>query len=100
MSSDEIRAHYESGVERGRLGGGTSRLEFARTKELLERFLPPPPALVLDVGGGPGAYASWLADRGYRVHVVDAVQLHVDQALEAGGGRFTAALGDARDLAE
>jgi ubiquinone/menaquinone biosynthesis C-methylase UbiE len=33
------------------------RLEFARTRELLERVLPAPPARVLDVGGGTGIHA-------------------------------------------
>jgi hypothetical protein len=44
--------------ERERLSRGAGRLELARTQELLERFLPPPPADVLDVGGGPGVYAA------------------------------------------
>src|SRR5437773_7814135 len=61
----EISSHYESGYEAQRLAQGTSRLELARTQELLERFLPPPPAVVLDVGGGPGVYAIWLAQKGY-----------------------------------
>jgi ubiquinone/menaquinone biosynthesis C-methylase UbiE len=56
------------------------------------------------VGGGPGTYAAPLARRGYRVHLVDPVPLHVDQARQLGGAdpdaRFTAALGDARELAE
>jgi ubiquinone/menaquinone biosynthesis C-methylase UbiE len=61
---------------------------------------------VLDVGGGPGTYASWLAAAGYRVHLVDPVPLHVEQAREtAATGRgsapgFTAAEGDARHLDE
>ena len=40
-------------------------LERVRTQELLARFLPPPPATVLDVGGGTGVQADWLAQRGY-----------------------------------
>jgi hypothetical protein len=59
------------------------RLERVRTEELIARFLPPAPATVLDVGGGPGAYAVWLARRGYAVHLVDPVELHVEQAREA-----------------
>jgi SAM-dependent methyltransferase len=70
--------------------------------ELLGRLLPPPPARLLDVGGGPGTYAAPLARRGYRVHVVDPVPLHVEQARQAAGGGpdgdLTAAVGDARDL--
>ena len=97
---EEIRSYYELGLERDRLSQGYSRIEFERTKELLMRFLPTPPARVLDVGGGPGAYASWLADRGYEVKLVDATPLHVDQASELSGGRFSASLGDARGLEE
>jgi ubiquinone/menaquinone biosynthesis C-methylase UbiE len=100
-----IESHYGTGYERSRLfpSGGPS-LEFIRSMELLGRLLPAPPARVLDVGGGPGTYAAPLARRGYRVHVVDPVPLHVEQARQAAGadppGRFTAALGDARELAE
>lgn len=93
----EIQAHYALGAEHGRLTAGPS-LELLRTQLLLERFLPPAPARVLDVGGGPGVYASWLAGRGYQVHLIDPVPLHVEQAAAAGG--FTAARGDARALAE
>jgi len=41
--------------------------------ELLLRLLPVAPARVLDVGGGPGVYASWLASLGYEVTLVDPV---------------------------
>jgi SAM-dependent methyltransferase len=100
-----IESHYGTGYERSRLfPGGRPSLEFVRSVELLERLLPAPPARVLDVGGGPGTYAAPLGRRGYRVHVVDPVPLHVDQARQAAGAdpaaSFTAALGDARQLAE
>lgn len=52
-----------------RPAGGRELSDRVRShEELLERFLPPPPARVLDVGGGPGAYAAWLAGSGYAVH--------------------------------
>src|SRR5215831_11474923 len=100
-----IESHYGTGYERSRLfPGGRPSVEFVRSMELLERLLPAPPARVLDVGGGPGTYAAPLARRGYRVHVVDPVRLHVDQARQAAGAdpaaSFTAALGDARGLVE
>jgi SAM-dependent methyltransferase len=95
----EILSHYGEGVEQPRLLGGTSRLEFARTQLILSRFLPRPPARILDVGGGPGAYARWLTDRGYTLHLVDAVLLHVEQARAAANG-YTVELGDARSLRE
>jgi SAM-dependent methyltransferase len=97
---DEIRAHYETGVERDRLAAGYSRIEFARTKELLGPRLPVPPARVLDVGGGPGAYAAWLVDAGYEVRLIDPVPLHVEQARARADGRFDAVEGDARQLEE
>jgi SAM-dependent methyltransferase len=55
---------------------------------------------VLDVGGGPGAYALPLAERGYEVRLVDPVPLHVEHAREVAAGRFAARLGDALELAE
>jgi ubiquinone/menaquinone biosynthesis C-methylase UbiE len=98
----DMAAYYAAGEERGRLAGW-GRLEFVRTKELLARHLPPPPAVVVDVGGGPGAYAIWLAAEGYRVHLLDPVELHVEQAREAASRHATATLesarvGDARAL--
>jgi SAM-dependent methyltransferase len=72
------------------------RLEFARTRELLGRRLPGAPARVLDVGGGTGAHARWLAEEGYEVHVVDIVPEHVEQAARITG--VSAAVGDARAL--
>src|SRR5207248_10085517 len=84
----------------GRRARGYWRLEFARTKELLRRYLPPAPARVLDVGGGPGVYAAWLADAGYDVKLVDLLLLHVEHARELAAGRFAAEEGDARSLSE
>jgi SAM-dependent methyltransferase len=98
--NEDIRSYYELGLERDRLTQGYSRIELERTKELLTRFLPPPPARVLDVGGGPGTYAAWLAHLGHEVRLVDAVPLHVEQATELASGRFSAVVGDARRLDE
>jgi SAM-dependent methyltransferase len=56
---------------------------------------------VLDVGGGPGVYASWLAGLGYRVRLIDPVPMHVEQAREAAiEAVFTADEGEARALDE
>src|SRR5262245_51465054 len=97
----EMATHYEAGVELPRLAEGPGQLEFVRTCEIVERFFPPPPTVVLDVGGGPGAYACWLARRGYEVHLIDAMPLHVEQAREASRRQAerplaSAAVGDAR----
>jgi ubiquinone/menaquinone biosynthesis C-methylase UbiE len=81
--SDEVATHYSSGYEANRLHTAQGNIERIRSRELLERLLPPPPAKVLDIGGGPGYYACWLARLGYEVHLVDVVPLHVEQAREA-----------------
>ena len=98
----DIAAFYAQGVERDRLGAGPGVLEFVRTQIILERYLPAPPAVIVDVGGGPGRYSVWLAERGYDVHLVDAVPLHIEQARAAArdrGARLASAdVGDARRL--
>jgi SAM-dependent methyltransferase len=74
-----------------------SRLERTRTLELLGSLLPPPPAAVLDIGGGTGAYARALTASGYQVRLVDLVPAHVEQ-VRAGNPPIEAEVGDARDL--
>lgn len=101
--SEDVSAFYARGLERDRLASGDGALEFERTVALLARFLPSPPATVADVGGGPGRYALWLAERGYRVHLVDPVPLHVEQARDSAHRLRNAALasaevGDARAI--
>ena len=100
--AEDIAAYYAHGLERDRLAAGAGALEFARTQALLERFLPQSPAVIVDAGGGPGRYAAWLAERGYRVHLVDPMPLHVEQARAAAGRSAatlaSASVGDARAL--
>ena len=76
----EVQAYYAGFPEESRLGSGSSRLEFERTKEVLARVLPGPPARIIDVGGAAGAYSLWLAAHGYEVHLVDASPRLVDEA--------------------
>src|SRR5262245_35883325 len=76
----EITSHYDAFAEESRLAMGPSQLEFERTKEILLRLLPPPPARIVDVGGAAGAYSLWLAERGYEVHLVDAAGRLVEEA--------------------
>src|SRR5687768_13514877 len=75
-----ILDYYGRVPEESRLQQGPFRLEDARTRELIERHAPAAPATVMDVGGAAGAYAFWLAERGYDVHLVDAVPRLVDEA--------------------
>jgi hypothetical protein len=83
-----IAAHYRHNPERDRLETW-ARLEGVRTRELLGRFLPAPPAVVLDVGGARGAYALPLAREGYVVHLVDPYEPHVVAALAASAVHLT-----------
>lgn len=97
-----IAAHYQHDPERDRLQTW-ARLEGLRTRELLGRFLPPPPAVVLDVGGARGAYALPLAREGYGVHLIDPWEPHVQAATAASLALpdtplASVAVGDAREL--
>jgi len=75
-----IRAYYDQAPEETRLEVGPFQLEQLRTRELIERHAPTPPAAVVDVGGAAGAYAAWLAEKGYTVHLIDAVPRLVGEA--------------------
>jgi len=83
----EILRYYQAGREAERLAAPFFRWERIRTLDLLDRFLPPPPTVVLDVGGGAGAYAFPLAEKGYSVDLIDPVPLHIEQARERAAGR-------------
>jgi SAM-dependent methyltransferase len=109
----EVLEHYGQFDEGGRITAGLGRLELLRTQEILRRHLPDAPLEILDVGGGTGVHARWLAGDGHDVHVVDLVPDHVEQARataspsaspmkqaspSASPGRVTAEVGDARGL--
>lgn len=96
--------YYERAPEESRLELGAFRLEAARTRELISRHAPPPPARVLDVGGAAGVYAFWLAEQGYDVALIDAAprlvaiaQAHNEQATRRVS---SCTVGDARALDE
>jgi SAM-dependent methyltransferase len=97
-----ITDYYDRAPEEARLEQGPFQLEEARTRELIQRFSPPPPAMLLDVGGAAGAYALWLAEAGYAVHLVDPVPRLVAEAQRrsAAAARplVSCKVGDARAL--
>jgi 2-polyprenyl-3-methyl-5-hydroxy-6-metoxy-1,4-benzoquinol methylase len=69
MTSDTVRAYYAGFGEREwtRLENPEDgAVEYTLTCHTLAMYLPPR-ARVLDIGGGPGRYAIWLAERGHRV---------------------------------
>lgn len=97
-----VADYYERAPEESRLEHGAFQLEQARTRELIERHGPPAPADVLDVGGAAGAYALWLAARGYQVHLLDAAPRLVEEArrraARAPRGLASCRVADARAL--
>jgi ubiquinone/menaquinone biosynthesis C-methylase UbiE len=98
-----VTEHYASGYEADRLHKGAGKLESKRCRELFVRLLPPAPAVILDVGGGPGDHACWLAKQGYEVHLIDISPQHVEMAKEASGRQpetplVSVAVGDALSL--
>ncbi|RJP50064.1 MAG: class I SAM-dependent methyltransferase [Anaerolineaceae bacterium] len=98
-----ILDYYETTDESARLQRLESELELLRTRDILARNLPPVPADVLDVGGGPAVHSYWLSMQGYRTHLVDLVPRHIEMA-EQMAPRFPSApllsmtVGDARQL--
>lgn len=98
----EAILHYEKIDEASRLRQVDNEIELVRTRELLTRYLPPPPSVVLDVGGGAGIHAFWLAEAGHHVHLIDAVPRHIEQAREAADKQerspLSMEIGDARSL--
>jgi ubiquinone/menaquinone biosynthesis C-methylase UbiE len=94
--ADAILEHYSIYDEDARLKHDIGPLERARTQELIRRYLPSPPAEVLDVGGATGVYAFWLAGLGYRVHLVDIVPRHIERARQRAQRLDVPALASAR----
>lgn len=94
---EDVVSHYEDRydedvrLEKDALG----RLELLRTRLIINRYLPDPPASILDIGGGPGVYATQLNEAGYDVELIDIVPRHIRQATARG---VRAQLGDARKL--
>ncbi len=102
-TNTEMLRHYIDVSEASRLSSGVFQIERARTEELILRHLPPAPLTIIDIGGGAGAYALWLARRGYTVHLLDAVPKHVAQAKAESTKQpqsplASAQVGDARRL--
>jgi 2-polyprenyl-3-methyl-5-hydroxy-6-metoxy-1,4-benzoquinol methylase len=57
------------------------RIEFEMTKKALDEYIEAD-SEVLDVGGGPGRYSIYLAQRGHKVTLFDLSEMLVKQAVE------------------
>ncbi|WP_312174014.1 class I SAM-dependent methyltransferase [Chryseobacterium sp.] len=94
-----IDSFYTKRQEENRLSIGLGPLEFERTKILINRYLNTSSHIV-DVGGGPGHYAHWLAGMGHHVTLIDPVKKHIEQAKRRStrGFQFTCLHGEARQI--
>lgn len=86
VDSDLI-AFYTKAVDKRRRLTPTARgrLEAIRVRELSTPRLPAAPGSVVDVGGGPGTHAAWMAATGYTVDLLDPVPHHVQAAAHTAG---------------
>ena len=69
--------HYE---------GVRGRVRFRVLREQLKEALPPPPAAILDAGGGPGRFSAALAADGYSVALLDPSEAMLERAERALSG--------------
>ncbi len=101
LINKEIEDFYNQVSEEDRLSTGLGTLEFTRNKELIEKFLPPAKAVVIDVGGGTGKYAEWLSKKGHDVSLVEPISKHIKEAkkrAESLENSFKVLLGEAQNL--
>ena len=80
-----VRTHYDSAPvsEWKRLEVGLSRIEFASTLRLIEKYFPATGA-ICDIGSGPGRYAIELSKRGYQVTLFDLSEKLLQRAFLGG----------------
>ena len=98
--SNIIETFYEQYNEDGRMA--RREIEFARSKEIISRYLSGDNMAIADIGGASGAYSFWLASLGHRVHLLDFTRRHIEQAkakAESTGVHLSGYhCADARDL--
>lgn len=80
LISKELDDFYNKASEETRLEKGMGIFEFERIKELIEQHISKPNSTIIDIGGGTGKYAEWLAKNGHTVHLVEPVLKHIKLA--------------------
>ncbi len=76
----EIEEFYHQTSEEKRLELGLGQLEFERTKEIVEKYLPNPGSTIIDIGGGTGKYSAWLSEKLHKVVMVEPIEKHIKLA--------------------
>ena len=71
VAMNPVEQLYDSDPQREWAREARHRTEFAVTRRALADYLPPSPAAIADLGGGPGRYAIPLTQQGYAVTLVD-----------------------------
>ena len=75
---EQVKEFYENYNEDGRLT--RHDLEYARSKEIISRYLTKDKMKIADIGGASGVYSFWLASLGHGVHLLDLTPKHIEQA--------------------
>lgn len=94
-----IRDYYDTAVE-GEWNRIADRPEFLLTCRMLDRYIKPGDT-VLDIGGGPGRYSLYLAEKGCNVTLFDLSAENTKFALEQAakqGLSIQTVSGDAREV--
>ncbi len=76
----EFYDYYNRGREEKRYE--RCKVEFLRSKIIIEEYLKTNNQTILDMGGGAGYYSFWLSEQGHQVHLRDIVPLHIEQARD------------------
>lgn len=96
-----IELFYNQASEETRLEKGMGVFEFERVKSLILQYLPNNSCTIVDVGGGTGKYAEWLAKKGHHVHLVEPIEKHLQIAKQRSQqlkNKFSIRQGEAQHL--
>lgn len=86
MMHNPVEQMYDADSEREWQRLERHRTEFGVTLRALAEYLPPAPAKILDIGGGPGRYAIELTKQGYAVSLLDLSQNNLALARQKAAG--------------
>ncbi len=80
LINKNLEAFYNKVSEEKRLEKGMGIFEFERVKTLIGKHLNSKKMTIADIGGGTGKYASWLAQKGHKVILIEPLEKHLDFA--------------------
>lgn len=63
------------------------KIEFDITKRYLDKYIQGEKLEIFDIGGGPGRYSIYLAEKGHRVTLLDLSSRHIEVAKEKSAER-------------